>query len=594
MIGVLLLLVGFTAFAADAVSGDAVYKKRCAQCHDTGGDRIPSRAVLTQMRATRILRALDAGAMMTVAYPMNRAERDAVAKFLGKPGPEPPPPAAAFCKDRRIDLNGSAAPSWNGWSPLSDNARYQPAEAARLTLDQVANLKLKWAYGFDGDVNAYAAPAVVGGHVFIGSAGGVVQALRADSGCLEWTFQAEGAVRSGMAIGPMGARHAVVFGDLMGWAYALEAETGKLLWKKRPEEHEAARITSTPLIVDGTAYMGVASWEETRATNPEYACCTFRGSVIALKIRDGSVVWKTYTIPNEPKQSGRNSAGTARMGPSGAGIWSAPTLDRKRNLLYVATGDNYSTPTTSMSDSILALDLATGQIRWAKQTVPNDAFNSACGVKGVNCPDEAGPDFDFGSSPILVGDLILAGQKSGIVYALDPEKQGAIVWQTRVGKGGTLGGVQWGMATDSQRVYAASSDARFTASASARVLDVKEGGGLTALRITDGSTAWNMPPIPCKVADHCSPAQSAAVTAIPGAVFSGSVDGHLRAYSAEDGKILWDVDTAKPYKTVNGVAAKGGSIDGPGAVVVGGMVFVNSGYSRYGGRPGNVLLVFGP
>ena len=287
------------------------------------------------------------------------------------------------------------------------------------------------------------------------------------------------------------------------------------------------------------------------------------------------------------------------MGPSGAGIWSTPTYDPKRKLLYVATGDNYSDPASPMSDAIVALEPATGRIVWAKQTLPGDVFNSACGVKGVNCPDKAGPDHDFGSSPILVKtsagrDLLLAGQKSGIVYALDPDRKGEIVWQERVGKGGTIGGVQWGMASDGQRVYAAVSDARFVTTATARVLDLLEGGGLTALRINDGSKAWYAPPIPCTTRDHCSPAQSGALTAIPGVVFSGSMDGHIRAYAAEDGKILWDMNTVREFQTVNGVPGKGGSLDGAGPVVANGMVFVNSGYSRYGGQPGNVLLAFGP
>jgi polyvinyl alcohol dehydrogenase (cytochrome) len=282
-------------------------------------------------------------------------------------------------------------------------------------------------------------------------------------------------------VAPLGRQHALIFADLTGWEYALTAETGKILWKKRPDEHEASRLTATPLVLNGVVYIGAASWEETRATNPDYACCTFRGSLTAYRVRDGSQVWKTYMIDELPTETGRTSAGTARMGPSGAGIWSTPTFDQKRKLLYVSTGDNYSPPSSPMSDAIVALDQATGRIVWARQTVPGDVFNSACGVKGANCPDNAGPDYDFGSSSILVRtpagrDLLLAGQKSGIVYALDPDQKGEIVWQTRVAKGGTTGGVQWGMASDGQRVYAATSDARFVTLAATRVLDLHEGG----------------------------------------------------------------------------------------------------------------------
>jgi polyvinyl alcohol dehydrogenase (cytochrome) len=287
-------------------------------------------------------------------------------------------------------------------------------------------------------------------------------------------------------------------------------------------------------------------------------------------------------------------------GPSGAGVWGAPTIDAARKRLYIATGDNYSPPATSNSDSVMALDLATGRVIWSRQVTANDAFNSACvtGVNGPNCPEGNGPDFDFGASVILsktpARDLLLAGQKSGMVYALDPDRKGEVVWQTRVAKGGVIGGVQWGMASDSQNLYAASSDAIFVQKNGVRSLDPTAGGGLTALRLADGAKSWYAPPIPCSSAPGCSPAQSAAVTAIPGVVFSGSMDGHLRAYSSEDGKVLWDFNTVREFTAVNGVKATGGALDGPGPVIVNGMVFVNSGYARFGGAPGNVLLAFEP
>jgi polyvinyl alcohol dehydrogenase (cytochrome) len=531
---------------------------------------------------------------------MLHEERVAVASFIGK-GPEPILAPGAFCKDRRVAVSDSSKFNWNGWSPKLDNARFQPGDVAGLTLDQVKRLKLKWAYAFDGDITAFAQPTVIDGHVFVGSAGGVIQALRADSGCLEWIFQASGPVRSAIVAAPLGKNHALLFADLTGWYYAIEAETGRLLWKKRPEEHEATRLTGASIVHDGIVYVPAASWEETRSLNPEYQCCTFRGSITALRLSNGETVWKSYMIADKPKQTGKNSAGTPLFAPSGAGVWATPTLDLKRRLLYVTTGDSYSAPASNTSDSIVALDLATGRMLWSKQTLPGDAWNSACQQNRINCPEDAGPDYDFGSSAILVKtpegrELLLAGQKSGVVYALDPDRKGEIVWQVRVAKGGVNGGVQWGMASDGQNVYAAASDSLSIPGPVSRTMDPKQGGGLTALRVGDGSKVWYVAPVPCgpQAKPGCSPAQSAAVTAIPGVVFSGSLDGHLRAYSSEDGKVLWDFDTVRNYKAVNGVAAKGGSIDGPGAVVVNGMVFVNSGYARFGGMPGNVLLAFAP
>jgi len=395
----------------------------------------------------------------------------------------------------------------------------------------------------------------------------------------------------------------VLFGDLTGTFYALEAETGQLLWKKRIEDHEAALLTGSPTVYLGNVFIGVASWEETRAINPAYPCCSFRGSVIALRVRDGAQIWKTYTISDTPHATGKTSTGTLRQGPSGAGIWSAPTIDPERKTLYVTTGDNYSAPATSTSDAVLGLDLATGRILWSHQVLPGDVFNSGCvaGVNGPNCPDEGerGPDYDFGSSAILVKtsqgrDLLIAGQKSGVVYALDPDHKGDLVWTQRVAKGGTIGGVQWGMASDGQNVYAAASDAYFFTKDQVRVLAPDQGGGLTALRVAEGTPAWHVAPQPCGSRPGCSPAQSAALTSIPGVVFSGSMDGHMRAFASEDGQVIWDFDTRRDFATVNGVSAKGGAIDGPGPVVVNGMLFMNSGYGRFGGAPGNVLLAFAP
>jgi len=346
----------------------------------------------------------------------------------------------------------------------------------------------------------------------------------------------------------------------------------------------------------GTIYVGVASWEESRTTNAEYPCCTFRGSVVALRAKDGSQIWKTYTIAEKPKQNGK------QWGPSGGSVWSAPTIDPKRRLVYVTTGDNFSAPATNMTDGILALELASGRIVWAKQTTPGDVWNTACSQQSSGCP---GPDHDYGSSVLLGNmdngrDVLMAGQKSGVVYALDPDKKGEILWQVRVGQGGINGGVQWGMASDGPRVYAATSDvARGGANPdplnpNPQPLDPKQGGGLTALRVGTGEKVWYTPPAPCGPKPGCSPAQSAAVTAIPGLVFSGSIDGHLRAYSAEEGRVVWDFDTVRDYQTVNGVKANGGSLNGPGPVIVNGMLFVNSGYARGGGMAGNVLLAFAP
>jgi polyvinyl alcohol dehydrogenase (cytochrome) len=592
-----------TAFA-QTPSGEAVYKTHCASCHDPISPRVPSRDALRQMPAARILRSLDGGSMMTVAFTMSRQERLAVAAYLGTPDAISGPPASTFCADRTIRLSPQPSVAWNGWSPGTSNARFQTRELAGLSADQVPRLKLRWAFGFDGDVSAFSQPTVLDGHLFVGSAAGVVHAIRADRGCLEWTFQANGPVRAAILAVPLKGRHVLLFGDMTGWFYALQAETGQLIWKVHIDQHDSTRLTAAATAHEGVVYVPVSSWEESRASDPQYACCTFRGNVVALRISDGSQLWKTYLV-GPSKETGRTASGVRSFGPSGVGVWTTPTVDVKRRRLYVTTAGNYSVPATELSDAVVALDLDTGRMAWSKQFTPGDVFSGACPSKAPSCPDGPGPDFDFAASAILVtrngGDILLAGQKSGVVHAIDPDRPDVILWQTRVGKGGTSGGVQWGMAADGQQVYAAVSDMDRTfqirpLNPQRFVVDRTTGGGVTALRISDGSKVWSAEPVPCAkdAPPGCNPAHSAAATAIPGVVFASSNDGHVRAFAAADGKILWDFDTMKDFDTVNGVRARGGSIDGPGAVVVGGMVFVTSGYARNGGVPGNVLLAFGP
>jgi polyvinyl alcohol dehydrogenase (cytochrome) len=585
--------------------GRTVYLAHCAQCHEQVTPRVPHREALQQLPAARIARALDAGAMLAIGMTMHRDERLAVAAYLGTNAPESGPPASAFCADRTVHIAAAPKAAWNGWSPTASNARFASAGAG-LTAEQVPHLKLKWAFGFAGDVTAFSAPTVLDDHVFVGSAGGVVHALRAQGGCLEWTFQANAAVRAAPVMAPLdGGRHALVFGDLAGWFYAVAAETGELIWKQHVETHDSTRLTAAAAVHEGVVYVPVSSWEEARAGDPTYACCTFRGSVAALRLRDGAQLWKTY-LTDAPKEIGKNASNALRFGPSGVAVWATPTVDAKRRLLYVATGDNYTEPASPTGDAVLALDMRDGHIAWTKQITERDVYNGSCRHAAANCPQGPGPDYDFGSSPILLDaagerEMLLAGQKSGVVFALDPAKRGAILWQTRIGKGGTNGGIEWGMATDGKVVYASVSDVGRTRQDNNLLdprrysLDPAQGGGLTALRVQDGSKVWYAAPklCPAGAPPGCSPAQPGAVTLIPGAVFATSYDGHVRAHAAADGKLLWDFDTARDFDTVNHVPAHGGSMDGPGPVVVDGLVLIGSGYPRNGGNPGNVLLAFG-
>jgi len=574
--------------------GADLYAKNCAICHETLAV-IQNHVALKSMPAEYILWALSSGAMRTQGSRLTKDERVAIATYLSGKG-----------VDKSIDRGagrcsgtpgGAADREWNGWGVDLENSRFQPAGAAGITAEQVPRLKVKWAFGFPEGFSAFAQPVIVGGRVYVGSPGGVVYSLDAATGCVYWTFEANGGVRTAITIGPGNVAY---FGDLHPDVYAANAKTGALIWKSSVEDHPAARITGAPKLYQGRLYVPVASREEWLSASPRYECCTFRGSVVALEAATGKQVWKAYTIDEAARPTKKNKEGTQLWGPSGIGIWSSPTIDVKRGVLYVGTGNDYSEPATPYSDSILAFDLKTGKVVWARQFMEGDVFNGNClQPKIVTCPDKFGPDSDFGSSPILRTlssgrRVLIAGQKSGVVHALDPDKKGELLWQTRVGKGGLLGGVQWGPAADRETAYVALSDLNLIPAEEGVIPDPKAGGGLFALQLTTGEKLWSA--MPAEGGCHtrrCSPAQSAAVTAIPGMVFSGALDGHLRAYSAKDGNIAWDFDTVREFKTVNRVPAKGGSIDGPGPAVAGGILVVNSGYAYFNGIPGNVLLAFG-
>ena len=595
-----------TILAADP-DGTALYKQRCAICHEVSGEtRAPAPAAMRLMSAENIVRALDSGLMKEQGAALSAAEKRTVAEFLtGKMiGQASQAAKVNACPETKAAFSPSAS-DWNGWGADPANTRFQAAERAGLTAAQVPRLKLKWAFALPNTFVAYGQPTVVGGRIFVPSANRNIYALDARAGCQYWSFEAQAPVRTAISIATLAGertRHVAFFADQRANAYALDASSGELLWKVHVEDHPRARIVGAPVYYDGRLYVPLTAGEEGPAMNPKYECCSGRGALVALDARTGKQIWKTYTIAEEPHPVSKNKAGVQMWGPSGASIWSAPTIDAERKVIYAGTGDNFSDPGTKTSDAVLAFDLQTGKILWSKQLTEADVFNMACvGPSKESCPDRAGPDVDIGASPILVKlpngkRVLLVSQKSGIAHALDPDHNGEVLWQTRVGRGGALGGIQWGSASDGKSMFVALSDIEFISSEFGTgrklVVDPKVGGGLFALDVATGKKVWSAAPASCDERPNCSPAQSAAVSAIPGVVFSGSVDGHLRGYSSADGKVIWDFDTAREFVTVNGVPAKGGSMDGPGPTIAGGMLYVGSGYGAWGGLPGNVLLAF--
>lgn len=597
----LFLVAGMVAFAAGP-DGAAIYRAKCAACHDSPAQsRAPAAASFRMTSAENIVRALESGLMKELGASLTVGEKQAVAAFLtGKVAATAAVATAAMCADPRAPFEPGSS-DWTGWGNGVKNARYQPAPG--LTATDVPRLKLKWAFAYPDTFTANGQPSIVGGRVFVASANRHIYSLDARTGCQYWSFESEAPSRTAITVIAMkGERPRAFFGDRRGSVYALDATSGELLWKTRALDHPRTGVTGAPVVYNAHLFVPVISSEEGAANDLSYECCMARGAVVAIDIALGKKLWQAYSIPEEPRIVGKNPAGTAVWGPSGASIWSTPTVDVDRGAVYAATGDNFTHPDSKTSDAVLAFDLKTGALLWSRQLLEGDVFSTACiATSKLGCPENPGPDHDFGSSPILIklasGKRVLViGQKSGVVHALDPDNKGKILWQTRVGRGGILGGVQWGSASDGRNVFVAVSDVAFTEfgieRGKARIFDAKAGGGMVALDAATGAKVWSTPaPLICGDRPNCSPAQSAAVTAIPGAVFSGALDGHLRAYSAHDGKIIWDFDSVREFPAVNG-AGKGGSMDGPGAAVANGMVFVNSGYGTWGGQPGNMLLAF--
>ncbi|MEK6322857.1 MAG: PQQ-binding-like beta-propeller repeat protein [Acidobacteriota bacterium] len=581
--------------AATSPEGEALYKQRCAVCHDNPQERIPPLFLIRRRSAEDVVQTLTSGSMKQQAAGLSAEQIRALAVHLTGKQPGAPIQAdveANRCKDRGgpINLKG---PQWNGWGRDLDNSRYQPKPG--INPEDVPKLKVKWAWAHPGPM-ATGQPTIIGDRIYLTTEVGVIYCLNAQTGCTYWTMNAGAAVRAAISVGPLPAgskaKFAVYFGDEKSTVQAVDAATGTLLWKTKIEDHLLSRITGSPLLHGNRIYVPVSSFEETAGRDSHYECCKFRGSLVALDAYTGKIIWKSFAVQDEPKPFKKNSSGTQMYGPAGGAIWSAPTLDLKRKVIYAGTGNSYTDVETHHTDSIIAYDIATGKIRWSKQVTPKDNFLVGCRQPGVgNCPEQAGPDYDFGSSPILRTlpngkQVILAGQKSGVIYALDPDNGGKTLWEVKVGNGGALGGIEWGFTADVENVYVPVAD----------VGGAARKPGLTALKIATGEKLWFVPAPPAKCSwgkTRCNNSQSAAATVIPGVVFSGTADGHLRAYSTKDGTVIWDFDTAAiSHDGVNGVKAKGGTLDGGGPAIANGVLYTNSGYGRIIGQPGNLLLAF--
>jgi polyvinyl alcohol dehydrogenase (cytochrome) len=612
-----------SAAAAQGLSestGVAQYFNNCAGCHEAAEPHAaPRTSVLKKMTPEHIYEVLTTGSMRTAAASLTDQDKRLIAEWVGGRKMDTDSTGAAATMPNRCEshppVRSLSAPGWNGWGVDAKNSRAQSASAAGLSPGQVSRLALKWTFGFPGATALYG-QALIDGHLYVTSNAGYVYSLDAETGCVHWSFRSQAVVRSGFVVGRLSRtseRVAVFFGDIHGMAYALDASTGDVIWQVQTDTHPLARITGTPVLFDGRLYVPVASLEEPESGQADYSCCTFRGSVFALSATTGEPIWKTYTIAEEPKASGRNSRGRDMLGPAGAGVWVTPVLDLKRRALYFGTGNAFSGAPKN-ANAIMAVSMDTGKVLWSMQALPMDVWHNGCpqtipgrgagppgrggpppgaGARGggrgdipyptENCPNPTGPDWDFSAPPALATtadgrDILIAPQKQGLVWALNPDT-GAVLWKQDVARevAGGRGETLFGGAVDQEKAY----------------FGLVSGGHL-ALDLRTGEEIWYSP-IVRPAGRENKRGVVGAVTLIPGVLLSGAGDGVVRAVSSKTGQLLWQFDTAQDFTTVNGVAARGGSLASGGPTVANGMVFIGSGYPGFqGGDPGNVLLAFAP
>jgi polyvinyl alcohol dehydrogenase (cytochrome) len=588
--------------AREALPGKALYAASCAACHDGAVAKAPHRDMLGLMTPAAILGALTNGVMRAQAAALSEAERVQLAEYLaGAPLGASAPPEIPQCASSRARFDFSRPPRAQGAGFDLANTRNVSARDAGFARSDLPRLALQWAVAIPGANRMRSEPTFAGGALLFGGHDGAVRALDAATGCLRWRFTASGEVRTGIAITPWRAGDAsahplAYFGDVLGNVYAIDAATGALAWRQRADDHPNATITGTPALHAGRLYVPVSSLEVALAVDPKYECCKATGAVVAYEAATGERLWRTPTIPTPAVVQSHNASGTAMYGPSGATVWNTPTIDVSRGQLTLGTGENMSSPATATSDAILALDLSTGAVRWSRQATANDVWNTACDTATPDsCPPEKGPDFDFGAGTLLFTSaggrqLVVAGQKSGDVYALEPET-GAVVWKTKVGRGGIQGGVHFGMAADADTIYVPITDMP-----DGRKYDFPARPGLHALDALTGAERWYAPAPTdvCGERPHCHPGVSQAVSRIGDLVAAGGMDGVVRLHAAESGAVLWSYDTTREHDTVSGLRARGGSLGGAAAPIAeDGLLVVSSGYGIYNHMPGNLLLVFG-
>src|SRR5579863_7299127 len=540
---------------SNMVVGKRIFYSSCNACHkDSGLALAPSLTMLRAMTGRAMLFALDKGKMKLQGASLNTGQRRAIAEWVAQSKiKEFVWPASAF----KPVTPASLAPGpgdYNGWGGNLEATGFRNAADAGIDPVNLKTISLKWAFGFPEGTIIRSKPAIAGNWLIVGSQFGDLYAIDRHDGKLGWVFTASAAIRGAIVIALDSNRRVAYFADYSTNVYAVDISSGKLIWNQRAGFDQLSATTGSVAVYNGRVYVPISSLEVASAVYGTYPCCISSGGLVALDAHTGKKLWIHRVLP-PAKLSSTNRKGAPIYGPSGAPVWCSPTIDKQRGMVYIGTGENYSYPSTTTSDAIQALDLISGRLVWSFQGTSGDIYNLACPYFN-NCPPTPGPDLDFGMAPILVHrsagknighsgkdfdpagkDILLAGQKSGVVYALEP-LSGHLIWKTRIGKGGALGGIHWGMATDGTRLYATNADNPLALDK--RDSSTRAAAGVYALDVQTGKILWYTPSPPCGGEKNCMAVNSAAPAVVPGLVFAGGLDGHIRAYRADSGGIVWD------------------------------------------------------
>ncbi len=595
--------------------GERLFDEHCASCHDNPAMHAPTREALSGFSKESIMIALEFGKMQPMAAQLRKQERFLIATYLAGSAPD----TDGWIEQHRCSAPDSSAQAEyvTNWGLGTANQRFVASENAGINRNNVGRLELAWSLAFPKVTDMRSQPAIIGDTLYFGDKTGKLYALDRTTGCIRAHTKVFSGIRSAITVATLGdGKKLLVFADSVATVFAVDPASLEIVWQTSARLFDTSVISGSISYHNNRLFVPVSSYEVAVSGSPSHICCKSHGGVIALDASNGEQLWQWHAT-DEATLQGRNADGQDQYGPSGAAVWTTPAIDAKRNRIYIGTGENLTHPVTETSDAIIALDLDSGAMAWHFQGTVGDVWNAACLNGGANCPHNPGGDFDFGASVIIAErpdgtQMLLAGQKSGEVFALDPAANGAVLWRNRISLGTTNGGIHWGMALSGERLVVPVADPErdrpgYTPRPGLYALDVASGAVLWQQPVTRGCeiAAQNKPLIGLESMRsgvkpdlaqlyQCSfyYGLSAAATATPELVFSAGLDGKVRAYDIATGEILWQAQTAQAFTALNGIEGHGGAIDVSGQVLADGWLYVQSGYSMFGQLPGNVLLAF--